>query len=97
MSSQATARPRPHVPLRPLWLCRVCAAHWPCREARLALLREHGDDPVWLRIYLATVMHEALGDLCRLNPHELPTPAAVWSRFLAWAAPPTTPKQVPDL
>jgi hypothetical protein len=53
------------------------------------LLREHADDLAWLRIYLASMMHEALRDLLRLNPHTAPAPAVIWSRFLAWAAPPT--------
>nr|MDT0661065.1 hypothetical protein [Micromonospora sp. DSM 115978] len=76
-----------HLPRRPLWLCRVCAADWPCGPARLNLLREHGDDPVWLRVYLASAMHEALRDLVRLNPDSVPTPDVIWRRFLAWAAP----------
>ena len=83
------ARPREHVPQRPLWLCRACAGPWPCGEARLNLLRQHREDLTWLRIYLASSMHEALADLVRLNPYDVPTPEAAWNRFLAWAAPPT--------
>nr|MDT0662331.1 hypothetical protein [Micromonospora sp. DSM 115978] len=82
-------RPRPHAPQRPLWLCRRCAQPWPCGEARLALLREHRDDLTWLRIYLASCMHDALADLLELNPEAAPTAQATFTRFLAWAAPPT--------
>ena len=90
-------QPRPHLPQRPLWLCRRCAQPWPCGEARLTLLREHGGDLAWLRIYLASCMHEALRDLLTLAPHTPPTPAAVWTRFLAWAAPPTVRRPVPAI
>ena len=88
MNRRPVARPRPHLPQRPLWLCRVCAGPWPCGEARLALIREHADDLAYLRIYLASQMHEALRDLTRLNPSEAPTAKATFDRFIAWAAPP---------
>ena len=79
--------PRPHLPHRPLWICRRCAQPWPCGQARLDLLHELAADPIYLRIYLASQMHEALRDLHALTPYEMPTPAEVWNRFLAWAAP----------
>lgn len=85
-------RPRAHLPQRPLWLCRVCAGRWPCGAARLALLREHGGDLPYLRIYPAGCMHDALRDLLTLNRDEAPTPEAAFTRFLAWAAPPTAPR-----
>lgn len=80
-----TARPR--LPLRPLWLCRVCAAPWPCATARLTLVREYAGDHVALAIYLCTVLHEATADLYRLHPDDAPGPAALFDRFLGWARP----------
>ncbi|MBQ1026256.1 hypothetical protein [Micromonospora sp. C95] len=76
-----------HVPLRPLWLCRACAAPWPCATARLALLTEYRDSHVALSIYLAGMLYDAVEDLYRLNPHDAPKPAALHDRFLGWAAP----------
>nr|MDT0661457.1 hypothetical protein [Micromonospora sp. DSM 115978] len=90
-------QPRPHLPQRPLWLCRVCAGPWPCGPARLALLREHGGDLIYLRMYLASQMHDALRDLIRLHPHDPPTPEATHDRFLAWAAPPAPPPAAPPV
>ena len=93
MNRRPLARPRPHLPQRPLWLCRVCAGPWPCGEARLALRREHRTDLTYLRIYLASQMRDALRDLIKLNPNTAPTPEATFNRFLAWAAPPAnTPR-----
>ena len=93
MNRRPADRLRAHLPQRPLWLCRICAGPWPCGEARLALLREHGADLTYLRISLASQMHDALRDLIRLNRHEAPTPEAAFTRFLAWAAPPAvTPR-----
>ncbi|MGV9216142.1 hypothetical protein ACTFTM_30190 [Micromonospora sp. RB23] len=84
---RTTAPRRPHLPLRPLWLCRVCAAPWPCPEARLALRQEYAHDRIALSIYLCTVLHDAVADLYRLNPHDGPDPKALYTRFLAWATP----------
>ncbi|MFC0503826.1 hypothetical protein [Micromonospora costi] len=78
-------RDRPHVALRPIWLCRVCAAPWPCGTARLELRREYVTDPVALRIYLCTLLHDAVADLYQLNPHDGPDPRDLFRRFLAWA------------
>ncbi|MEU8375486.1 hypothetical protein AB0C22_20475 [Micromonospora sp. NPDC048894] len=86
--------PRPHLPLRPLWLCRVCAAPWPCGAARLTLVSEYAHDRVALNIYLCTVLHDAAADLYRLYPDTGPDPATLFARFLAWvprARPPTEP------
>ncbi|WP_320069700.1 hypothetical protein [Micromonospora sp. RTGN7] len=74
-----------HLPLRPLWLCRACAAPWPCATARLTLLREYADDRIALLIYLAGLLHEAIGHLYTLNPHDAPEPGQLFDRFLAWA------------
>ncbi|WP_433343713.1 hypothetical protein [Micromonospora sp. CA-111912] len=74
-----------HLPLRPLWLCRACAAPWPCATARLTLLREYADDRIALLIYLAGLLHEATGHLYTLNPHDAPQPGQLFDRFLAWA------------
>jgi len=90
-------RPRPHTPQRPLWLCRRCAQPWPCGQAKVDLLRELATESTYLRIYLASQMHEALRDLNALTPYEMPTPEAVWNRFLSWAAPPTPPTTVPQM
>ncbi|MEO3775556.1 hypothetical protein ABGB16_01640 [Micromonospora sp. B11E3] len=77
--------PRPHQPIRPLWLCRTCAAPWPCATARLALLREYADDRVALLVYLGGQLHDAADELYRLNPHDGPEPRQLFDRFLGWA------------
>lgn len=64
---------RQHLPLRPLWICRICAAPWPCAPARLSLRRKYAHDLVSLAIYLSTVLHEAAADLYRLSPNPAPT------------------------
>ncbi|MEU2614467.1 hypothetical protein ABZ570_23225 [Micromonospora sp. NPDC007271] len=73
------------MPLRPLWVCRACAAPWPCAAARLALVAEYAADPVGLSVYLCGVLHEATADLYRLHPDDAPAPAALFDRFLSWA------------
>jgi hypothetical protein len=78
---------RPHLPLRPLWLCRMCGTPWPCAIARLKLKGEYGDDRTGLSVHLCSVMHEAIGDLHRLDPQHPPDPCAVFDRFIAWAKP----------
>jgi hypothetical protein len=42
----------PHVPMRPLWRCRSCAAEWPCQPARLSLLVEYRGNRTALLLYL---------------------------------------------
>ncbi|NBE83871.1 hypothetical protein GVV04_23480 [Micromonospora sp. NEAU-HG-1] len=74
-----------HLPLRPLWLCRACAAPWPCAVARLTLLREYADARVTLLMYLAGLLHDAADELYTLNPHDAPEPGQLFDRFLAWA------------
>ncbi|MFD0823433.1 hypothetical protein ACFQ0D_35110 [Micromonospora zhanjiangensis] len=78
---------RPHLPLRPLWLCRVCGTPWPCATARLKLKCEYADDRTGLSVYLCSVLHEAIADLCRLDPANPPAPHATFTRFVAWAKP----------
>ncbi|GLZ60311.1 flavin reductase [Micromonospora sp. NBRC 107095] len=73
-------RYRPHVAARPSWRCRVCGAAWPCSPARLALLGEYREDRINLLIYLATVHHEAAGDLASQVDHD-----RLRDRFLTWA------------
>ncbi|MEV1286391.1 hypothetical protein [Micromonospora sp. NPDC049679] len=63
------AAPRPHVPQRPLRLCRACAHPWPCGPARLTLTAEYAEDPVALCVYLCAQLHEAVSDLHKLNPY----------------------------
>ncbi|MCI4064307.1 hypothetical protein MRQ36_17565 [Micromonospora sp. R77] len=75
---------RPHVPIRPLWLCRVCAAPWPCQPARLLLLMEYRRDRPGLSVHLAGCLFDATADLLALNPNPGPSPAELFERFLAW-------------
>ena len=75
---------RAHTPIRPLWLCRVCAAPWPCGEARLALLHRWQGDRTGLAHHLTGMYREALSDLTTLNPHDGPSPAEIFRRFLTW-------------
>ncbi|MFE9692686.1 hypothetical protein [Micromonospora sp. NPDC005806] len=76
-----------HLPLRPLWLCRDCAAPWPCAPARLTLLREYADDRVALLVYLGGMLHDAAGQLHSLHPDDGPEPKQLFGRFLGWAIP----------
>ncbi|RKN38872.1 hypothetical protein [Micromonospora endolithica] len=78
--------PAAHTALRPLWLCRACAAPWPCATARLTLCREYAHDPVALRVYLCTLLYDAAADLYRLNPYDGPDPKDLFNRFLGWVA-----------
>ncbi|MCX4473660.1 hypothetical protein OOK41_25725 [Micromonospora sp. NBC_01655] len=73
---------RPHLPMRPAWLCRVCAAQWPCPAAQLDLATEFYGHSVALAFYLATSMHEAIDDMYRLGGR--PDSAAMHARFLGW-------------
>lgn len=75
---------RPHVPIRPLWLCRVCAAPWPCPPARLLLLMDFRRDRVTLSVHLAGCLFDATADLLKLNPDGVPSPKDLFDRFLGW-------------
>ncbi|MEV2242149.1 hypothetical protein [Micromonospora sp. NPDC049891] len=88
------ARPS-HTPLRPTWCCRTDGQPWPCGEARLLLRVEYEHNRTGLPIYLAGLMCEAMRDLYHLNPHDAPTPPALFSRFLAWTRPATAPSGPP--
>ncbi|MCX4473342.1 flavin reductase [Micromonospora sp. NBC_01655] len=74
---------RPHLPVRPIWLCRVCGHPWPCGEARLSLLVEYRGNRTALLIYLATLKEEAATQLAQLTPGTPPTDLT--DRFLSWA------------
>ncbi|MEU5668779.1 hypothetical protein ABZ749_00145 [Micromonospora sp. NPDC047753] len=76
-----------HLPRRPTWLCRVCAAAWPCPLARMLLRVQYGTDRVGLSIYLASQLFDATADLYQLNPEPGPDPRELFERFLAWTAP----------
>ncbi|MET7946014.1 hypothetical protein [Micromonospora sp. NPDC005324] len=78
-----------HLPRRPLWLCRVCAATWPCATARMLLRVEYGTDRVALSIYMASQLFDATADLLTLNPDPAPDPRALFDRFLAWTVQPS--------
>lgn len=75
---------REHLPIRPIWLCRVCAQPWPCGEARLRLSAEYMNDQVALSVYLASTLGEAADDLRKLNPEPGPDHALLFGRFLGW-------------
>ncbi|WFE38472.1 hypothetical protein [Micromonospora sp. WMMD998] len=75
---------RPHLPMRPRWLCRVCAGPWPCQPARLLLLMDYRRDRVALSIYMAACLFDATADLLHQNPE----PQDLFDRFLGWAARP---------
>ncbi|MEU1363776.1 hypothetical protein ABZ356_28480 [Micromonospora zamorensis] len=77
-----TARPRPHLPMRPAWLCRNCAAPWPCGPARLDLAAEFDGHSIALAFYLAASMHEAIDDVHGLVLR--PNLPAMHARFLGW-------------
>ncbi|MGI5213219.1 hypothetical protein [Plantactinospora sp. CA-290183] len=78
---------RPHLPQRPIWLCRSCAAEWPCLTARTLLPIEYVADPTALHVYLATMLQAAIDDLHRLNPEPGPDPQRLYARFLGWVKP----------
>ncbi len=68
-----------HIPDRPSWECRVCAAPWPCMAAREALLIEFAKFPSVLRIYLFGQLTDAGADIPGIEPAEL------YRRFLGWS------------
>lgn len=81
--SEVSPAARPHLPMRPLWLCRGCGAPWPCQPARLALLVEYRADRTALLIYLSTLMAEAGAQLSQLNGSAVAEDLT--ERFLTWA------------
>ncbi len=72
-----------HLPMRPTWLCRVCAGAWPCAPAKLALLTEYRRrHRIALCDYLAGQYLDALDDLSTHSPN---TPRGdLYARFLGW-------------
>lgn len=76
------ARRRPHVPTRPRYLCRTCAAPWPCQPARLHLLYAYRGARADLLAHLAVHLHRALLDLLAISPNL--DPVALSARFLGW-------------
>ncbi|MEU0549330.1 hypothetical protein [Micromonospora sp. NPDC005979] len=77
-----TRRPRPHLPMRPAWLCRNCAAAWPCPPAQLHLATEFYGHSIALAFYLAANMQDAVDDLYALGLR--PDLRALHARFLGW-------------
>lgn len=69
-----------HVWVSPRWLCRACAAPWPCQPAKLRLRIEYDGDPVGLTVYLSGLMHQAAGDL-----RGDPAAPELYRRFVGWA------------
>ncbi|WP_307804068.1 hypothetical protein [Micromonospora echinofusca] len=82
---------RQHQPVRPLWLCRACAAAWPCPAARLSLRIEYADNQVGLAMYLCALMHDAITDRARVQPTHRDDPQEIFTRFLAWTRGGRTP------
>ncbi|WP_089014543.1 hypothetical protein [Micromonospora inositola] len=58
----------------------------PCGRAKLALLAEYEGSPVSLFLYLAGCLHDAIGELHRLNPGMTGSAADMFDRFLGWPA-----------
>ncbi|WP_327032235.1 hypothetical protein [Micromonospora ureilytica] len=79
----------PHRPMRPTWLCRVCAAPWPCQPARLLLGLEYRGDRAGLAVYMAGMLFDATADLLALNPNPGPGPVEMFERFISWTGPAT--------
>ena len=79
--------PGMHVPIKPLWICRVDAQPWPCADARLILTEAYRRNPVEVGTYLGASLHEMVADLYRLNPATAPDAAALYVRLLGWLPP----------
>lgn len=82
--SVTSVRERRHMPLRPLWVCRVCVTLWPCPEAQRELLFASAGCLAALRAHLATLMVEADRQLTALRPDTAPPFAVLHARFLGW-------------
>ncbi|MEO3743375.1 hypothetical protein [Plantactinospora sp. B5E13] len=74
----------PHLPRRPLWSCRVCAAAWPCDTARERLLTEYAHDRVALSVYLCAMLYDATSDLHVRYQSGGPSPQDLYARFIGW-------------
>ncbi|RKR87449.1 hypothetical protein BDK92_1725 [Micromonospora pisi] len=75
-----------HLPLRPLWICRIDAYPWPCADARLDLTSGFRDRTVNLTLFLAAQYVDALNDLHTIDPTlgPPPDPRVLYERFLGW-------------
>jgi hypothetical protein len=75
-----------HLPLPPLWICRVDAYPWPCADIRLDLTDGFRGKTISLTLFLASQYVEALHDLYSIDPDEgaPPDPRALYERFLGW-------------
>ncbi|MEV4625482.1 hypothetical protein AB0J90_04240 [Micromonospora sp. NPDC049523] len=82
----ATSSSGMHLPLRPLWICRIDAYPWPCADARLDLTSGYRDKTISLTLFLASQFVEALGDLNTIDPAigPPPDPRALYERFIGW-------------
>jgi hypothetical protein len=68
-----------HLPSRPGWDCRTCAAPWPCKPAQVRLAAEHGPTP--LAILMWGYLEEAARDMPGLPVGEF------FARFIGWTRP----------
>lgn len=73
---------RAHIPMRPAWLCRNCAAPWPCNPAQLHLATEFYGHSIALAFYMASNLQDATDDLYALGAR--PDVRALHLRFLGW-------------
>ncbi|TDB71109.1 hypothetical protein [Micromonospora sp. KC723] len=85
---------RRHVPVRPTWRCRACAAPWPCSPAKLWLRHEYAHDRPALAIYLCLLMHDAIADATKFDVRV--DPAAYFTRFITWTRPAARSPSGPD-
>jgi hypothetical protein len=78
--SEALAGMSTHTPIRPSWTCRSCGHPWPCIAANAELTAAHsqvGDQDALAR-HLAWLAIQAAADL------GIPSPAALYHRFVGW-------------
>lgn len=76
---------RPHLPRRPLWVCRVCPdMDWPCPPARLLLAVEYRRNLAGLAVYMGQQLAAAMEDLGRLDTGSPPDGNALYERFITW-------------
>ena len=82
-----------HLPLRPLWICRIDLYPWPCANARLDLTNGYRDMTISLSLFLASQFVEALNDLHTIDPTlgPPPDPRVVYERFMGWVPVRRTP------
>jgi hypothetical protein len=74
----------PHVPLRPLFICKIDAQPWPCADARLGLVTGFRDRRISRCLFLGAMFIDCMNDLYKLNPDTAPQPAALYARFFGW-------------